>query len=208
MQLTNSSEPLIKPQWYMKMEPLAKVAMDVVRSGEIKIRPELAEKVYFRWMDSINDWCLSRQLWWGHQIPMYFATVEGETVDRADSTRWFSGRTEDEAMEKAKIALGDKKFTLTQEEDVLDTWFSSGLWPYVHRSIVWFQAQHESLTPLLLIVSRLLGGPINRHRSTSRSSSLRLFWRRVWTCKFSFFPVTRRLPILTPHAASSFGSAA
>ena len=124
------SEPMIKPQWWMTVKPLADAAMAVVKSGEIKIRPESAERGYFRWMESLNDWCLSRQLWWGHQIPMYFATVEGQANDRGDIKQWFSGRDEAEALEKAKKALGDKKkFTLTREEDVLDTWFSSGLWP-------------------------------------------------------------------------------
>jgi valyl-tRNA synthetase len=120
---------MAKPQWYMTMKPLAEAAIEAVRSGQIKIRPEGAEKQYFRFMEGIHDWCLSRQLWWGHRIPMYYAAVEGEAEDRADIKRWFSGRTDEEAQDKARKALGDKKYTLSREEDVLDTWFSSGLWP-------------------------------------------------------------------------------
>ncbi|KAK7907877.1 tRNA synthetases class I-domain-containing protein [Apiospora marii] len=123
-------EPVMKPQWWMKMDDLAKPALEVVKNGKIKIRPESAEKSYYRWMENINDWCISRQLWWGHQCPVYFASVEGEENDEGDSNRWFSGRTEEEAQAKADKALAGKKFTLKRDEDVLDTWFSSGLWPF------------------------------------------------------------------------------
>ena len=114
----------------MTMKPLAEASIEAVRSGQIKIRPESANKMYFRWMESIHDWCLSRQLWWGHQIPMYYASVEGEADDRADTKRWFAGRNEAEAQEKAAKTFGDKKVTLVRDEDVLDTWFSSVLWPF------------------------------------------------------------------------------
>lgn len=123
-------EPLLKPQWWMRMKELAEPAIEVVRNGRIKIKPETAEKSYFRWMENINDWCLSRQLWWGHQCPVYFAQVEGEKSDEADGEFWFSGRTEEEARAKAEKKLAGKKFTLKRDEDVLDTWFSSGLWPF------------------------------------------------------------------------------
>ncbi|RYP87329.1 hypothetical protein DL769_000533 [Monosporascus sp. CRB-8-3] len=123
-------EPIMKPQWWMRMKDLADEAIKVVKEGKIKIKPETAEKSYYRWMEDINDWCLSRQLWWGHQAPVYYAKIEGEADDRADNSRWFSGRTEEEAQAKAEKALAGKKFVLERDEDVLDTWFSSGLWPF------------------------------------------------------------------------------
>ncbi|KAI0482352.1 tRNA synthetases class I-domain-containing protein [Xylariaceae sp. FL0804] len=123
-------EPRMKPQWWMRMKELAEPAIQVVKEGKIKIKPESAEKNYYHWLEDINDWCLSRQLWWGHQCPVYFAQVEGEASDEADESLWFSGRTEEQARAKAEKALPGKKFTLQQDEDVLDTWFSSGLWPF------------------------------------------------------------------------------
>ncbi|TEY43479.1 hypothetical protein BOTCAL_0369g00090 [Botryotinia calthae] len=123
-------EPMLKPQWWMKMREMADEAIKVVKSGEIKIKPESAEKSYLRWMENINDWCLSRQLWWGHQAPIYFAQIEGDQNDESNGDRWFAGRTEEEAEAKAKKALPGKTFKLKRDEDVLDTWFSSGLWPF------------------------------------------------------------------------------
>src|SRR5262245_48917283 len=72
-------ETLMKPQWWMKMEDLAKPAVEAVENGDIKIRPETSEKIYKHWLKNINDWCLSRQLWWGHQIPAYFVKIEGDS---------------------------------------------------------------------------------------------------------------------------------
>lgn len=123
-------EPLLKPQWWMRMESLAEAAAEVVRNGEIKIRPESAEKSYLRWLENVNDWCLSRQLWWGHQAPAYFVNIEGEPGENDDNERWVTGRTFEEAEEKAKAKFAGKKITLARDEDVLDTWFSSGLWPF------------------------------------------------------------------------------
>ena len=123
-------EPMMKPQWWMRMREMADEALKVVRDGQVKIKPESAEKSYYRWLEDVNDWCISRQLWWGHQCPVYFAIVKGDEEDRSDNSRWFSGRSREEAEEKAKEILGDKKFTLERDEDVLDTWFSSGLWPF------------------------------------------------------------------------------
>lgn len=123
-------EPLLKPQWWMRMESLAEAAAKVVQNGEIKIRPESAEKSYLRWLENVNDWCLSRQLWWGHQAPAYFVNIDGEPGENDDNGRWVTGRTFDEAEEKAKIKFAGKNITLTRDEDVLDTWFSSGLWPF------------------------------------------------------------------------------
>ncbi|KAI9812446.1 MAG: hypothetical protein M1827_004677 [Pycnora praestabilis] len=123
-------EPLMKPQWWMKMQGMADAAAKAVREGDIKIRPETAEKSYLRWMDNVNDWCLSRQLWWGHQAPAYFIKIEGERGDDSDGELWVTGRTEDAAQEKAAKKFPNKNFTLVRDEDVLDTWFSSGLWPF------------------------------------------------------------------------------
>lgn len=146
-------EPLLKPQWWMKMKDMAADALNAVKTGEIKILPESAEKSYIRWMENINDWCLSRQLWWGHQAPIYFAQIDGEEHDEADDNLWFAGRTQEEAEIKAKRALPGKRFTLKRDEDVLDTWFSSGLWPFA--TLGWPKNTHdfETLFPTSVLES-------------------------------------------------------
>ncbi len=108
-------EPRLSKQWYVKVEPLAKPAAEAVRSGRTKIVPESWTKTYFHWMDNIRDWCISRQLWWGHQIPAWHCADCGEiTVQREDAT--------------ACAHCGQAN--IQQDSDVLDTWFSSGLWPF------------------------------------------------------------------------------
>ncbi len=108
-------EPMLSKQWYVRAEPLARPAADAVRSGRTRIVPESWEKTYFHWMDNIRDWCISRQLWWGHQIPAWHCGACGEvTVTREDPT--------------ACAHCGGAE--LTQDPDVLDTWFSSALWPF------------------------------------------------------------------------------
>lgn len=102
-------EPLLSEQWFVKMEPLAKRAIEAIDKGEIKFVPERWTKNYLGWMENIRDWCISRQLWWGHQIPAYYHNETGEMV-------------------VAKENPDPSKYT--QETDVLDTWFSSGLWPF------------------------------------------------------------------------------
>ncbi|KAK8146232.1 hypothetical protein G3M48_003420 [Beauveria asiatica] len=143
-------EPLMKPQWWVKMKDMASEAAKVVKNGEIKIRPESAEKAYYRWMEDIQDWCISRQLWWGHRCPVYFAKVEGGS-DLSEEELWFSGRTKQEAEAKASAKLPGKKFTLEQDEDVLDTWFSSGLWPF--STLGWPNKTHdlEKLFPTTIL---------------------------------------------------------
>jgi valyl-tRNA synthetase len=89
-------EPLMKPQWWVKMSDLAEDAIKAVKNGDIKIKPESAEKSYLHWMAGINDWCISRQLWWGHQCPVYQVRFEGEEDQPESNDRWFAGRTEDE----------------------------------------------------------------------------------------------------------------
>ena len=108
-------EPMISKQWFVKIAPLAGPAMEAVRSGKIKFIPERFEKMYFNWMENIRDWNISRQLWWGHQIPVYYAKDDPAKMAVAAS------RSEAEKM------LGGE---VTQDPDTLDTWFSSGLWPF------------------------------------------------------------------------------
>ena len=111
----NDVEPLISAQWFVKMEPLAQEAIRVVDDGEVKFVPERFTKTYTNWMENVHDWCISRQLWWGHQIPAWTCEDCGHiTVSREDPT-------ECEACHSKHI---------TREEDVLDTWFSSALWPF------------------------------------------------------------------------------
>ncbi|WP_294472137.1 valine--tRNA ligase [uncultured Intestinimonas sp.] len=108
-------EPLISAQWFVKMEPLAREALRVVRDGEVKFVPDRFSKIYTNWMENVHDWCISRQLWWGHRIPAWTCQdCGGITVSE-------TGPTECEHCHSAHIV---------QEEDVLDTWFSSALWPF------------------------------------------------------------------------------
>ena len=111
----NDVEPLISAQWFVKMEPLAKEAIRVVNDGTIKFVPERFTKTYINWMENVHDWCISRQLWWGHQIPAWYCDDCGHiNVSREDPSK----------CEKCGSTH------LTREEDVLDTWFSSALWPF------------------------------------------------------------------------------
>ncbi|QEU60942.1 Vas1 [Kluyveromyces lactis] len=123
-------EPLLKPQWWVSQKQMAEEAIKVVRNGEITITPKSSESEYFHWLENIQDWCISRQLWWGHRCPVYFVNIEGEENDRNDNSFWVSGRNLEEAEAKAATKFAGKKYTLEQDEDVLDTWFSSGLYPF------------------------------------------------------------------------------
>lgn len=134
-------EPILKPQWWMKMQGLAEAGIAAVEEGKIKIRPETAEKQYFTWMRSINDWCLSRQLWWGHQVPAYFVEITDKPGDLSDGDRWVAGRNREEAESKAKAKFPGREISLRQDEDVLDTWFSSGLWPF--STLGWPKQTHD-----------------------------------------------------------------
>ncbi|KAF6762787.1 valine-tRNA ligase [Ephemerocybe angulata] len=123
-------EPVLKPQWWINCKPLAEEALKRTRAGELLIQPKQSENEWYRWLENIQDWCISRQLWWGHRCPAYFVNIEGVEQEADDDKYWVVGRTEDEARERAKELAGGKPFKLEQDEDVLDTWFSSGLWPF------------------------------------------------------------------------------
>ncbi|OCT49241.1 Valine--tRNA ligase, mitochondrial [Cladophialophora carrionii] len=123
-------EPVLKPQWWMKMTDMAKAADEAVLDGRIMIKPESESKRFHFWMQNIQDWCISRQLWWGHRAPAYFVELEDKSSNDADSTYWVAAYNEDEARAKAEKKFPGKAFTLKWDEDVLDTWFSSGLWPW------------------------------------------------------------------------------
>ncbi len=109
-------EPYLTDQWFVKTEPLAKPAIDAVESGAIKFVPDNWKNTYYEWMRNIQDWCISRQIWWGHRIPAWYD----------DAGNFYVGRSEDEVRRKHKLGTQP----LRQDEDVLDTWFSSALWPF------------------------------------------------------------------------------
>ena len=124
----NDVEPLISAQWFVKMKPLAEEAIRVVKNGTIKFVPERFSKTYLNWMENVHDWCISRQLWWGHQIPAWYCDACGHiNVSREDPTK----------CEKCGCTK------LTRDEDVLDTWFSSGLWPF--STLGWPDLNSEDL---------------------------------------------------------------
>jgi valyl-tRNA synthetase len=110
-------EPYLTDQWFMKMQPLAEPALQVVKNGEIKFHPENWSKTYFQWLENIEDWCISRQLWWGHRIPAWYDNQNNVYV----------GASEAEVREHYQLATD---LPLQQDKDVLDTWFSSALWPF------------------------------------------------------------------------------
>jgi valyl-tRNA synthetase len=111
-------EPYLTDQWYVKVEALAKPAIEAVEEGRIKFVPDNYKNMYFSWMRDINDWCISRQLWWGHRIPAWYDDA---------TEKFYVGKSETEVREKYQLT---DDVTLRQDEDVLDTWFSSALWPY------------------------------------------------------------------------------
>jgi len=121
----NDVEPIISAQWFVKMKPLAEPAIAAVRSGETRFVPERFTKNYINWMENLHDWCISRQLWWGHQIPAWYCADCGHTTVSMEDA------TECEACHSKNI---------TRDEDVLDTWFSSALWPF--ETLAWPDTEH------------------------------------------------------------------
>ena len=112
-------EPYLTDQWYVNVKPLAERALQAVRDGQTKFVPENYEKIFFQWLENIEPWCISRQLWWGHQIPVWYD----------DQGNWFVAGSEQEAEAQAEAKHG-RPVALTRDPDVLDTWFSSALWPF------------------------------------------------------------------------------
>lgn len=170
-------EPLMKPQWWVKVQPMADKALEVssspalcvvlltdlvhhlpqrAKAGELTIRPATCENEWYRWLANSHDWCISRQLWWGHRCPAYYVQLEGESaeVPTGGDDKWIIARTAEEAEKRARELHGDKKFTLHQDEDVLDTWFSSGLWPF--STVGW---PNKVPSPFCLSCDYCLTGP-------------------------------------------------
>ena len=119
-------ESRLSKQWFVKMKPLAEPAIAAVKSGEVKFVPDRWSKIYYNWMENIQDWCISRQLWWGHRIPAWY-------LKGADDGQVFVDETAEGALKQAQEKLGKPELTLAdleQDPDVLDTWFSSWLWPF------------------------------------------------------------------------------
>lgn len=116
-------EPMVSSQWFVKTEGMGEKALNAVKDGDIKIVPKRFEKIWYNWLEDIHDWCISRQLWWGHRIPVWYVGETGES-------EFIVARNEVEARQKATEKGHPEDVVLRQEEDVLDTWFSSGLWPF------------------------------------------------------------------------------
>ena len=125
-------EPMVSSQWFVKTSGMGRKALDAVKNKDIEIIPSRFEKVWYNWLEDIHDWCISRQLWWGHRIPVYY--VGGS------ETEYVVARSPEEAREKAD-AMGHQGKELRQEDDVLDTWFSSGLWPFA--TVGWPQQEND-----------------------------------------------------------------
>lgn len=122
-------EPLSVPQWFCNCKDMAADGIEAVKSGELKIIPPHFDKTWYNWLENTDEWCISRQLWWGHRIPAYFITIVGEENKASDSNNkyWVSAASEAKAKTKAaeRFGVDASKISLRQDEDVLDTWFSS-----------------------------------------------------------------------------------
>ncbi|XP_052134317.1 valine--tRNA ligase, mitochondrial 1-like [Oryza glaberrima] len=124
-------EPMMKPQWFVDCSTMAKAALDSVKTKRIEIIPIQYEQDWYRWLENIRDWCISRQLWWGHRIPAWYVTLEDDEEKDIGSyiDHWIIARNESDAILEAKQRYPGKNYKLDQDPDVLDTWFSSGLFP-------------------------------------------------------------------------------
>ncbi len=127
-------EPRLIPQWWLNCKQMAEDSVAAVRNGELNLSPKEHEKVWYHWLENIRDWCLSRQLWWGHRIPAYLVSIaEAEGKSSLNEEVWVAASSMEEALEKAREKLPNVNpdaISVKQDEDVLDTWYSSALWPF------------------------------------------------------------------------------
>jgi len=126
-------EPMLKPQWYVNCQEVAKDLIRIVKDKEMEILPEVFNQDWYRWLENIQDWCISRQIWWGHRCPVFLVSEKDKPKSKPDDeTLWVAAKNQEEALEKAskKFNLAKENIILEQDEDVLDTWFSSALLPF------------------------------------------------------------------------------
>uniref|UniRef100_A0A0C9S2L0 Valine--tRNA ligase, mitochondrial n=1 Tax=Wollemia nobilis TaxID=56998 RepID=A0A0C9S2L0_9CONI len=125
-------EPMIKPQWFVNCSDMGREACEAVEDGRLEIIPKQYEADWFRWLRNIRDWCISRQLWWGHRVPAWYITLEDDAYTEFGfyDDHWVVGRNEEEALAEACAKFPGRKYHIEQDPDVLDTWFSSGLFPF------------------------------------------------------------------------------
>eukprot|EP00658_Telonema_sp_P-2_P016175 TRINITY_DN16266_c0_g1_i6.p1 TRINITY_DN16266_c0_g1~~TRINITY_DN16266_c0_g1_i6.p1 ORF type:complete len:599 (+),score=183.01 TRINITY_DN16266_c0_g1_i6:236-2032(+) len=137
-------ESMLKPQWFQNCSSMAARAVEAVKNGDLRIHPKSQVGTWNHWLCNIQDWCISRQLWWGHRVPAWFVDFKGEApADMAtDTTRWVVARNEQEALTKAAQQFGKQEsdLILTRDPDVLDTWYSSGLFPF--STLGWPDEEH------------------------------------------------------------------
>ncbi|XP_078181531.1 valyl-tRNA synthetase / valine-tRNA ligase (VALRS) [Carex rostrata] len=124
-------EPMLKPQWFVSCDEMARAAVEAVKSKKIEIIPQQYQDDWFRWLNNIRDWCVSRQLWWGHRTPAWYVTLEDDPIKDMGfyNDHWVVARNETDALSEAKAKFHGQEFKIAQDPDVLDTWFSSGLFP-------------------------------------------------------------------------------